>query len=187
MTPRRKRARKYIALREQLAAALSMLLPQGQRDELRAAKVPAKSVIALFSMDHNHLHALGGPDTWPNLTPMLRAVHKEKSRRDTSIIAKVRRLSPDHEDFRRRMLSARKVDDGDAVEDRLSQRKRTIPSRPFGKGYRALRSRNSFQNRSRGAKSDLRAALKRDRGAAPTLTARTTGAAPTNPPEGDGS
>ena len=67
-----KRKRKYIKLREQLAAALSMLLPQVQRDELRSKKAPAKTVIALFSPDHSVLHALGGSDRWWNLTPMLR-------------------------------------------------------------------------------------------------------------------
>lgn len=104
----RKRARKYISLRERLAAAYSMLLPQAQRDELRAARVPAKTVIALFTDDHGVLHALGGADKWWNLTPMLRAAHAEKSRCDTSIVAKVRRISAEYEDFRRRVLAVKK-------------------------------------------------------------------------------
>jgi hypothetical protein len=109
MTPRRrKRVRKYINLREQLAAALSMLLPAEQRDELRAAKVPAKTVIALFSPDHNILHAHDGSDRWWNLTPMLRAPHKEKSRRDTAIVAKVDRLAEQHAQFRRKLLKPNK-------------------------------------------------------------------------------
>src|SRR5579883_1228428 len=88
-TPRRKRARKYISLREKLAAALSLLLPQELRDELRAAKVPAKSVISMFHQDHNILFALDGADKWWNLTPLLKDPHRQKSRRDTSIVAKV--------------------------------------------------------------------------------------------------
>lgn len=133
MIPRRKRPRKYIPLREQLAAALSMLLPQAQRDELRAAKVPAQRVISLFSPDHGILHAMGGADVWWNLTPMLRAPHKDKSRRDTSIVAKVKRVSAAHEDFRRRVLTVEKQP--------RDQRSRW----PQG---RKLQSRGSFERRS---------------------------------------
>jgi hypothetical protein len=88
------RRRKAIPLSEQLAAALACLLPQAQRDELRAAKVPAKAVIRLFSPDHIGLHCFEAKDRdkWHNLTPMLRGPHKEKSRRDTTIAAKVKRL-----------------------------------------------------------------------------------------------
>lgn len=131
-SPRRKRARKYISLRERLAAALSMLLPQEQRDELRASKAPAKTVIALFHTDHNILHALGGADRWWNLTPMLRQPHKEKSRRDTSIVAKVRRVSKEHQEFRRNLLKSKR---------RKRKSKHKIPSRPFPKAQRPLRSR----------------------------------------------
>jgi len=123
MTPRRKRARKYIGLREQLAAALSMLLPPEQNKALREARVPAKTVIALFSPDHGHLHALGGSDKWFNLYPMLRAPHKEKSRKDTSIVAKVDRLAPAHEEFRRRILAKR--------PGQKPKKTGSIPSRPF--------------------------------------------------------
>lgn len=89
---RTKRPRKYVAIREKWAAALSMLLPQEVRDDLRERKVPAKTVIALFDQDHVVLHAFDGPDRWWNFTPMLRALHREKSRRDTSIVAKSGRL-----------------------------------------------------------------------------------------------
>jgi hypothetical protein len=84
--------RKHIPLREQLAAALSMLLPQEQRDALRAIQARAQAVIGMFELDHNILHAHRGPDRWWNLTPMLKANHREKSKRDTSIAAKVKRL-----------------------------------------------------------------------------------------------
>lgn len=106
---REKRLRKYVSLREKLAAALSMLLPQAQRDELREARAPAKMVISLFSPDHNILHALGGPDKWWNLTWMLREPHREKSRRDTAIVAKSARLAKAHEAFRRRVLAIDKA------------------------------------------------------------------------------
>ena len=103
MTPRRTRARKYISLREKLAAALSMLLPAEQRDDLRERKVSAKSVIALFDQDHNILHAFGGEDRWWNLTPLLRAAHREKARRDTSIVAKSVRIVADEAEHQARM------------------------------------------------------------------------------------
>jgi hypothetical protein len=87
-----RRKRKAIPLSERLASALACLLPQAQRDELRAAKVPAQQVIRLFSPDHIVLHCMDGEDRWFNLTPRLRAEHAEKSRRDTAIAAKVKRL-----------------------------------------------------------------------------------------------
>jgi hypothetical protein len=90
MTSHRKR--KAIPLSEQLASALACLLPQAQRDELRAAKAPAQRVIRLFSPDHIVLHCMDGSDSWWNLTPCLRPEHKEKSRLDTAIAAKVKRL-----------------------------------------------------------------------------------------------
>ena len=90
----------------QLAAALLQLLPQSLRDELRAARVPAKKIISLFTPDHNELWSLGGPDKCWNLTMRLRGPGlKAKDARDTSIAAKVKRLSAEHEDFRRRVLA----------------------------------------------------------------------------------
>ena len=84
-----------------------MLLPQEVRDELRERRAAAKEVIGLFDQDHVVLHALGGPDRWWNFTPLLRAPHREKSRRDTSIVAKTRRLNAEQEDFRRNLLKPR--------------------------------------------------------------------------------
>lgn len=127
--PRRKRARKYVSLREKLAAALSMLLPQEVRDDLRARKVPAKVVIGMFDQDHVIFHAIGGPDKWWNFTPMLRGPHREKSRRDKSTISKMDRVSAAHDDFRRRAL---------AIEKKPRERSRwpqgrRLQSRPFPK------------------------------------------------------
>lgn len=124
-TTRRKRARAYIATRQQLAAALVTLLPPEEQKRLREARVPARSIISLFSPDHGHLHALGGSDAWWNLHWMLRKPHQEKSRVDTAIVAKVRRLSKDHEEFRRRMLA--KSGQAEAPPKKPSR----WPSRPF--------------------------------------------------------
>jgi hypothetical protein len=138
-SPRRKRARKYISLRERLAAALSLLLPQEQRDDLRARQVPAKTVIALFEPDHNVLHALGGKDRWWNLTPLLKAPHREKSRRDTSIVAKVRRLKPEQKEFLRRVLAKP-----------CGKKRERTGNWPKGRklGHRPLRSGNNFKRTS---------------------------------------
>ncbi len=86
------RKRDYIRKDEKLAAALACLLPQEQGDDLRARKVSAAEVIARFEIHHIIFHAIGGTDAWWNLDPKIRAIHREKSRRDTSIVAKVRRL-----------------------------------------------------------------------------------------------
>lgn len=128
-----KRARAHIPYPERLAAALSMLLPQEDRDALRELRVGAADVIALFDFDHVVLHALGGTDEWHNLTPMLRAPHREKSRRDTSIVAKTRRLSRAHQEFVSKML---KPDKG----------RSEAPQSKWPKG-RKLQSRNSFERR----------------------------------------
>jgi len=86
------RKRRYIPLSEKLAAALSMLLPQDTRDDLRRAKAPSWGIVRLFQFDHNILHAHGGSDRWWNLTPMLKPLHREKSKRDNTIAAKVKRI-----------------------------------------------------------------------------------------------
>jgi len=78
-------------------------LPQEQRDILRDRKVPAKEVIRLFNFDHIVLYALGGSDLWWNLDPKLLIIHREKSRTDTGIVAKVRRLAPEWNEFVRKM------------------------------------------------------------------------------------
>lgn len=99
-----RRPRAYIPYPERLAAAYACLLPQDVRDDLRARHVPAEVVERMFTDDHIDLHALGGSDKWWNLDPKLRPEHKEKSRRDTSIVAKSRRLTREQEEFRRKVL-----------------------------------------------------------------------------------
>ena len=88
-----KRPRKYIPFPEKLAATLACLLSQEHRDDLRNRKVPASVVLSLFEWDHIVLHSLGGSDTWENIDPRLVAAHREKSKRDTSIVAKVKRIN----------------------------------------------------------------------------------------------
>jgi hypothetical protein len=136
MTRRSKRPRKYVAIREKWAAALSMLLPQDVRDELRERRAPAKEIIALFDQDHVVLHAFDGPDRWWNFTPLLRPAHREKSKRDTAIVAKSKRIEKAQAHFNMRMSG---------IEPPPARRKRAIPTRPFPKGHRPLRSRNNLR------------------------------------------
>lgn len=87
-----KRRRAYISFPEKLAATLACLLTQEHRDDLRSRKVPASEVLSLFHFDHVVLHAFEGSDLWWNLDPKLVEPHREKSKRDTSIVAKAKRL-----------------------------------------------------------------------------------------------
>lgn len=122
-----KRPRKYITLPDRLAAALACLLPQDERARLRAEQVPAKVVIALFHFDHLHLHTFGGSDKWFNLDPKLVAVHREKSRRDTSIAAKAVRIDEKWQEFHRIMAAGRKK------WTSPPKRKSAWPSKKFGR------------------------------------------------------
>jgi hypothetical protein len=97
--------RKHIPLKQRLAAALSMLLPQPRRDFCRELKFSADFICSLFEFDHNILHTHGGSDDWWNLTPMLHDEHREKSRRDTAIVAKVKRLSGKRKRPRKKLRS----------------------------------------------------------------------------------
>ncbi len=88
-----KRLRRHIPLKTKLAAALACLLPQADRDYYRRHNATADEILKLFEWDHVSLHCFGGSDLWWNLDPKSKAQHREKSRRDASIAAKVKRLS----------------------------------------------------------------------------------------------
>jgi hypothetical protein len=125
--------RSPIRPQEYLAAALACLLPQEQRDILRRDKVPAASVIRLFSPDHIGLHCFEEPDRdlWYNLNPMLRVLHKEKSRIDTGKAAKVKRLAPPADPINphlRKLIKLGVADEtGKALPGELSRPKRERP------------------------------------------------------------
>lgn len=144
-----RRPRAYIPLTERLAAALACLLPQEQRDDLRARRVPAKAVAILFDVDHVVLYALGGSDAWWNLDPKIRAVHREKSRRDTSIVAKTKRLAAKTAErpatgLRRPPMGLTPsglVQAADAQNALSGRPKRKIPSRPHSWPKRKILSR----------------------------------------------
>jgi len=124
------RERAYIPLTERYAAALACLLPQDVRDDLRRRRVSAKVVIAMFEVDHIELHAHDGSDRWHNLDPRPVAEHREKSRRDTSIVAKSKRLSKEHEEFRRRMMRRAEIEEHN---DMVARIERSVSRWPQGR------------------------------------------------------
>lgn len=87
-----RRKRKAIPLEQQLAAALACLLPEHLRTVMRNARLPAKSVLGVFTMHHIEFHAMGGSDKWWNLHPMTRVAHAERFGKDVAAVAKVKRL-----------------------------------------------------------------------------------------------
>lgn len=97
--------RAYIPYPHRLAAALACLLPQEVRDDLRKRRVDPKEVEALFDMHHVTFHALEANDHWANLHPMIRAEHKERTRKDIGAIAKTKRLARATSEAQTRLLA----------------------------------------------------------------------------------
>lgn len=129
-----KRGRKKPTLREKLASALLTICRPDEYGRLvpvispeEAKQMTAREIIARFEFDHGVLHALGGSNHPTNFTPRPVSEHREKSRLDTSIVAKVRRIAPEHERFRRVMLA--KADPG--VAPAPVRQKTKIGSRGF--------------------------------------------------------
>ena len=83
--------RAHISLETKLAAALLTL---GDVPYEHAKQMSARQIISLYQWDHYPvLKAHDGPDEPWNLVPRLIRPHREKSRRDTSVAAKVKRLA----------------------------------------------------------------------------------------------
>jgi|SRR6516225_8265834 hypothetical protein len=81
--------RKHISLKTKLASALLAL---GHIPYDDAKRMTAEQLISLYQFDHGILHALGGTDDYWNLTPKMIVEHRQKSRKDTKAVAKVKRL-----------------------------------------------------------------------------------------------
>jgi hypothetical protein len=133
-------SRKHVSLKTKLAAALLQMT----RHTLHASggcgvtpiipfseaqRMTEDQIIALFHFDHYPIpHAQGGPDAPWNLVPTLRPEHAEKTAKiDIPQIAKTKRLSREHEEFRQRLLTPR---------DERPVRKSRIQSRGFEKRKR---------------------------------------------------
>lgn len=127
--------------RQKLCAAyLRILALMGRAIPYETAKQMSEDDIeALFEIDHHPiLLANGGTNHPSNLVPRLAEMHREKTRRDVSRIAKGKRLSASAEETRRVILA--KV--GKIADDEVMRRKRRNPlpcgkhsgwKKPFGK------------------------------------------------------
>lgn len=105
------RKRKSPSLRTKLAAALLFQPVRDRRGRpvldadgcltyaltyAEARLLTADQMLSLFEYDHDTLHALDGSDEFWNFTPRLRMEHRQKSRRDTAIAAKTKRVAAAH-------------------------------------------------------------------------------------------
>jgi hypothetical protein len=95
-----KTRRKQPKLSEKLAATLLMLSRVDEHDELvpvipreEAKRMTAAEIIGRFEFDHGIYVAtpFNGDNHPTNLTPRIKAAHREKTKRDLKNIAKVRR------------------------------------------------------------------------------------------------
>jgi hypothetical protein len=139
------RPRQKPRLRDIAASALADKLPQAERDQLRADKVPAEQIIRMFTADHIVLHTWGGPAAWWNYDMRRRGPElKAKDNTDTSRAAKAVRIDRVNAD-RQRILLAKTGEH----RDESAKPKRRVPKRvnPWPpRGSRKLRSRG-FQRR----------------------------------------
>jgi hypothetical protein len=115
--------RAHISLTTKLASALLALgdIPYEDAKQLTAAQI-----CSLYVWDHGVLHGIAPINEPWNLTPRLIAPHREKSKRDTGIVAKVRRLEAHQRDHA--WVMSRLAD----PPPREPKRKRKISSRGFG-------------------------------------------------------
>ena len=93
--------RKHLTLKTKLASALMAL---GYVPYADCKQMTEEQFLSLFQYDHNALHVHDGTDEYWNLTPMLIVAHREKTKRDAGVIAKVRKLTRAQEETRRILL-----------------------------------------------------------------------------------
>lgn len=144
--------RKNPNLSEKLAAALLMIFDIPRE---HAKIMTTEQILSLVQFDHDPVHFsiardLGWtPDQYnhpSNLTARLLMDHAEKTnKRDKPAIAKSKRITSEHEAFRRRIL--RSID-GDNRPEKPIKPKAKIRSRGFDKTQkRPLRSGRKFQTK----------------------------------------
>lgn len=94
-------ARKHIGLKTKLAAAICTFVRPDENGELKkvisheeSMRMTEDQVLALYEWDHVIPVAHGGEDTHWNLTPLLKAEHREKTAKiDVPRIAKSKRIA----------------------------------------------------------------------------------------------
>lgn len=116
------RARAHVGLKTKLAAAIATMFLT--HDEAKA--LSEDQVLSLVAWDHDPIpHAHGGEDAHHNLVPRMIPNHRQKTAKvDVPMIAKTKRLTKEHEEFQRRILTPR--------DERPVQKSRWA-SRPFPK------------------------------------------------------
>lgn len=104
MTPpdANKKRRRCFNQTEKLAAAYIAL---GLVPEPLASTGTAREIERYVEGDHNVLHSLGGDTRPQNCNLLPRPVHREKSKRDTAIAAKIKRIADKEAAFRRKVLA----------------------------------------------------------------------------------
>ena len=126
--------RAHIPYPQQLAAALREL---GGIPYEHAKLMSAEQVISLFHRDHGILHATNPINEHWNITWTLIRPHREKSKRDTAIVAKSKRIRRKQDDHWKNMSFTQSTAEEPSGSIRY---KRRIPSRPFPKIKRPIRS-----------------------------------------------
>jgi hypothetical protein len=105
--------RKKLTLKTKLASALcQMMLPNTVGGYERiishedAKRMSEDQILSVFHFDHYPIpHSHDGPDVHWNLTPRPIPEHRAKTAKvDQPMLAKIKRLTPAQEDFRRKVL-----------------------------------------------------------------------------------
>jgi hypothetical protein len=132
------RRRAHISLETKLASALLAL---GHIPYLHAKLMSAAQIISLYEFHHDILHSQDGSDHFSNLTPLGIIQHRHHTRTiDVPQAARSKHL------IKARAALDHFLATGEKPERPANKRK--IPSRPFPKFHRPLRSRSSFERRA---------------------------------------
>jgi hypothetical protein len=120
------RKRNYISLSEKLAACLAEKLSEPEKARAILERWDASRILSRFDWDHVNPVALGGPDRWWNLQPLLRSgQHAAKTKDDLKKIAKAKRF----EKRRAQLLTSPPTD----LKPGWRWPSRKLQSRPFAR------------------------------------------------------
>jgi hypothetical protein len=148
--------RKSISKAEKLAAALLEIqrLRGDPIDRDHAKEMSADQICSLFQWDHAAGYVASGADNHPTgLTPLLIAEHRHKTATlDVPAIAKGKRLSAAHVEFRARMLAKAGQEEPAELSEKKSKKDkfvRCLRSRGFHNGPSRLIQSRPFAKREK--------------------------------------
>lgn len=135
ITKRKSQKRKPPNMTEKLASALLHIRRGVDGDdwlisgELREAS--AREICSSVDFDHVRRWAENGDNRPQNLQPLPRAEHREKSRKDTTEVAKGKRFGSAHLEFQRRLLAkaGQDVDEPPPIKRKAKIQSRGFPSK----------------------------------------------------------